>query len=111
MGDFQEKHSKQGYGCCTDLSPAFSTAKFESPLLPFTATETPLQMDISLIFICFLLTGNFYFLSEFLFCLQFLKNNQLKIILKSKRHILEWQNLFPFTVISHLPLYPFSFLM
>ena len=34
--------------------------------------------------------------SEILLCLPFLKNNQLKIILMLKRHILGWQVLFPF---------------
>lgn len=37
-------------------------------------------------------------------CLLFLKNNQPKIILIPKRHILRWQIVFPFSGIIKVPL-------
>lgn len=63
-------------------------------------------MEISFInvnFFCKKVTSTL-FLVLFL-CLQFLKNNQLKIILMSKRHILGWHILLPFNIkrYSHTP--------
>ena len=48
--------------------------------------------------------------SELFLCLLFLKNNQLKIILTPKRHILRWQILLPFTFqqLKHTKLFPAS---
>ena len=60
--------------------------------------ETSLQIQISLINVnvSYKMVTSTWF-SELLLCLQFLKNNQLKMILMPKRHILEWQVLLPFT--------------
>lgn len=48
--------------------------------------------------------GNFYCFQSFS-CLQFLKNNQFKIMLMSKRHILGLHSLLPFNIkrYSHTP--------
>lgn len=46
--------------------------------------------------------GNFYCFQSFS-CLQFLKNNQFKITLMSKRHILGLHSLLPFNITRYTP--------
>ena len=70
--------------------------RFNPPPLPGTEWKTPWQMEISLIHInvSFRRITSTYIM--ILLCMFFLKNNQLKNILMSKRLILGWHIPFPF---------------
>ena len=59
---------------------------------PGTGWETPLQTEVSLmnINVSYKRVASTQ-CSDLLLCLHFLKNNQLKIIDKMRRHILRWQ--------------------
>lgn len=65
------------------------------PLLPGTVREKPLLKEIVIIHVNVLQKGKFYGFSKLgplisELCLLFIKNNQLKITLMTKRHILAW---------------------
>ena len=68
-------------------------------LLPGIERKSPLQRQCSLINVNISYRSvSFPRFPELLLCLQFLKNNQLKINLMSKRHVWGWQILLPFNM-------------
>lgn len=102
MGCDRGKHSEQSYGYHVDLSCSLLHFWVSRNLVtfpfPITESDTPVQMEISLInanvSYTRVISAQF---SELRLCLQPLKTNQLKIIVMPKRHILEGQILLSFS--------------